>query len=162
NNTAKPLFKDSQQLGYMPRWSPDGTRLAVVNINAGGIVVHDFSTEKDITIPSVQGEVGLFSPDGHWLIFPKVVNLPDGRSVTHMVLVDVSTDLFTQHDPTRHSNPNATTKAACQADSKALIVARHPPEAQGTAAAQLYNVSLTNGAATPLVVDSNYSQNYLM
>src|SRR5258708_7247535 len=73
SNTAVSLFQDNQQLGYMPRWSPDGKRLAVYNTQAGGIVVHDFTTGKDQIIQTVQGEVGQFSPDGHWPFFPQVL-----------------------------------------------------------------------------------------
>ena len=46
SNQAQPLFKDTQQLGYSPRWSPDGQKLAVYDSGNGVVVVHDFKTDQ--------------------------------------------------------------------------------------------------------------------
>ncbi len=163
-NTARPLFSDNQQLGYMPRWSPDGSRLAVINSNAGGIVVHDFTTNKDKLIGTVSGEMGMFSPDGKWLYFPKVVSLTTQRFVTHLVLVDVSADLYIQHDLIPDSDPNDDVEAAWLPDSKRLIVSRRSPTEKKTdntqpttiSGSQLYLVDAASGKAEPLVVDPVY------
>ncbi|MCC7446500.1 MAG: PD40 domain-containing protein [Anaerolineae bacterium] len=163
-NAARPLFNDSQQLGYMPRWSPDGNRLAVINANAGGIVVHDFTTNTDTLISTVSGEMGTFSPDGKWLSFPKVVAQTNQRFVTHLVLVDVSGDLFIQHDLIPDSDPNDDVEAAWLPDSKRLIVSRRSPtepRADNTqpttiSGAQLYMVDAASGKAEPLVINAVY------
>jgi Tol biopolymer transport system component len=47
-NTAVPLFKDNQQLGYLPRWTPDGTRLAVFNLQAGAGLSSTISNQEMI------------------------------------------------------------------------------------------------------------------
>src|SRR5260221_7523585 len=152
------LFQDNQRLGYSPHWSPDGNLLAVFDTNAGGIVVHDFKAQTDQTIPTVQGEVGLFSPDGKWLYFPKVVDLGDGNYATHLVLVDVSSALYVQHDLVADSDPADDLEAVWSPDSKQLLVARRPPHDLGSSGTQLYSVEVATGIATPLVVDEAYSQ----
>jgi len=47
--------------------------------------------------------------------------------VTHLVLVDVSGDLFIQHDLIPDSDPNDDVEAAWLPDSKRLIVSRRSP-----------------------------------
>ncbi len=162
---ATPLFKDNQQLGYSPHWSPDGSKLAVFNNNAGatnspgGIVIHDFKAQTDHTIQTVQGEVGDFSPDGKWMLFPKVVDQGGGVFVTHRVLVDVSSGQYVQHDLLPDSDPANDAESAWMPDSKHVIVARRPVSADSNAVAgtQLYSIDIDNGEATPLVVDPAYS-----
>jgi Tol biopolymer transport system component len=156
---ASPLFKDNQQLGYSPHWSPDGTKLAVFNLNAGGIVIHDFTNQTDQTIPTVQGEVGDFSPDGKWISFPKVVDLGGNNFVTHLVLVDISGGQYVQHDLVPDNDQANDVESAWMPDSKHLVVARRPQSTDVTSMAgtQLYNVEIDSGKATPIVVDPAYS-----
>jgi Tol biopolymer transport system component len=160
-NSARPLFADSQQLGYLPRWSPDSTRIAVYNVNAGGVVVHDFASNKDKTIQTVQGEVGSFSPDGRWLYFPKVVALKDQNYVTHLVLVDVSSDLYAQHDLIPDDDASSDVEAEWLPDSSGLIVARRPAGSTGADSPQLYTVEIATRRSRPLSIAPDYSQSNL-
>ncbi|HLY26832.1 MAG TPA: Ig-like domain-containing protein, partial [Aggregatilineales bacterium] len=48
--SAKALFAEGQRLGYSPRWSPDSQRIAVADANAGGIDVHNLTTQADVLI----------------------------------------------------------------------------------------------------------------
>jgi Tol biopolymer transport system component len=160
-DTARPLFPDSQKLGYGARWSPDSRRLAVFSVTAGGIVVHDFANGKDSPIETVQGEVGEFSPDSKWLFFPKVLQLPDKRFVTHLVLVDISAEPYVQHDLVSDNDPSDDVGAMWLPDSKHLIVLRRPAGPDGIARAQLYRVEIGTGKATPLTDDATYGQSNL-
>ncbi|MEP7287711.1 MAG: Ig-like domain-containing protein [Chloroflexota bacterium] len=161
SSTAKPLFTDNQQLGYAPRWSPDGSKLAVFNNNAGGISVHDFASGNDLTIATVQGEVGQFSPDGKWLFFPKVIEGSAGGYVTHFVLVDLSSPYLVQTDLVPDSDPADDKEASWFPDSKHLVVARVSGGSQGLAAPQVFSVEVGTGKATPLIEDQSYSQSNL-
>jgi Tol biopolymer transport system component len=161
SNTAQPLFRDSQQIGYMPRWSPDGTRLAVFSVSAGGILIHDFVAGKDSLIPADQGELGDFSPDGKWLYFPKVVALGDGNYAVHLTLVNLTTEPYTSQDLERPDEPVSDMEAAWRRDSKGLIVARQPATRKLTEGPQLYNIDLQTGRAAPLVPDDGYNQDNL-
>lgn len=158
---SQPLFTDSQQLGYSPRWSPDGHLLAVVNYNALGISVHNFTTGEDKTIPSVQGENGQFSPDSKWMLFPKVITLPDGAYVTHYVLVDLTSPFYVQSDLLSSNDPTDEKEAIWSPDSKHLIVARPAPGTAGLAAPQIYNVDVATTQATTVINDTNYSHGSL-
>lgn len=160
-NSARPLFSDNQRVGYMPRWSPDGTRLAVVNGADGAIVIHDYTTGQDKTIPALQGEFGPFSPDGNWLYFPKVLMVNDAGFVTHLVLVDLSSNLYVQHDLVPDNDPSDDLEAAWLPDSKHLIVARRAEGSAGVDNPQLFSVDVASRAATPLVVDPTYSNSNL-
>jgi dipeptidyl aminopeptidase/acylaminoacyl peptidase len=160
-NAARPLFSDSQKLGYSPRWSPDSKRIAVYSVTAGGIVVHDFASEKDTLIETVQGEVGNFSPDGKRLFFPKVLQLPDKRFVTHLVLVDISADPYVQHDLVPDSDPSDDVGAMWLPDSQSMIVLRRPSGPNAMQRAQLHRVEIATGKATPLTDDQNYGQSNL-
>jgi Tol biopolymer transport system component len=160
SGTANPLFRDNQQLGYMPRWSPDGSRLAVFDANTGGIVIHDFKTEKDHLIRSTEGELGQFSPDGNWLYYPRVVDIDASHSVIHLVLVDLSSNLFVQHDLIPDSDQSDETEAIWLSDSKGLIVARRL-DASGNSGPQLYKIDISTGETTPLITDLAYAQSNL-
>ncbi len=159
-NTARPLFTDSQKLGYTPRWTPDGSQIAVYDTNAGGIVLYDFATNTSRTITTPQGEVGQFSPDGRWIFFPKIVQLPSKIYAARIVLVDLKSERLTQTDLVPLDDPSYDVEATWSADSKALVVARrvvNPENVQTLQGAQIYSVDLGTGAAKALVVDPTYS-----
>src|SRR5258708_26559265 len=125
-------------------------------------MVHDFSTGQDQIIPTLQGEIGRFSPDGRWLFYPKVIKLGNNHYVTHVVLVDVWRTPFVRHDLLPDTDANDDVEAAWQPNSKGLIVVRRIPEAPAMSAPQLYGVTLATGSVTPLVVDLNYTNGNLV
>src|SRR5439155_2184754 len=95
------------------------------------------------------------------LYFPKVVALKDQGYATHLVLVDVSSDLYTQHDLTPDDDPDSDVEAEWLNDSSGMIVARRLAQSQGVDSPQLYKVDLASGKATPMLVDLAYSQSNL-
>ena len=154
----RPLFADSQRLGYSPRWSPDGALLASYDANIGGIVLFNFETNTERLIRTPQGEVGHFSHDGRWLFFPKIIQLAGTtRYVAHFVLADVQSELLVQRDLTPDSDPNNDVELAWLPDSRRLIVTRRPPTISTMQGAQLHLLDLATGDATPLVTDPDYS-----
>jgi TolB protein len=64
---TRPLFQDSQMLGYAPRWSPDGSRLGYFDPQ-GGVRIVDLDTGNSQLIPNQLGEMGAWSPDGQILV----------------------------------------------------------------------------------------------
>jgi Tol biopolymer transport system component len=161
-NTGHPLFDNNQILGYMPRWSPDGTKLAVYSASAGGILIHDFASNQNTTIPAANGEFGPFSPDGRWLYYPKIVMLGDTSAAVHYVLVDLSATPYTTRDLVPDTEAVSEAEAVWRADSQGLIIARQPPVRSPNEGSSLYNVDVTTGKATLLVPDEGTSQNSLM
>ncbi len=67
-----PVFEDSQVLGFGPRWSPDGSRLAFYDPSIGAIRVLDVVTGGEFRLPNQMGEVGSFSPDGRAMVYPEI------------------------------------------------------------------------------------------
>lgn len=161
----RPVFSDNQRIGYMPRWSPDSKLLALYDSSIGAIVVRDLSSDTERTIATPQGEVGRFSPDGRWLHYPKIIQVPgETRYVAHYVLVNLSGEFTTQRDLTSDHDPNNDVDFAWMADSKGVVVARRvPPQEQvnSVMGAQIYQLQLEAETAIPLVVDPDYSHGML-
>jgi Tol biopolymer transport system component len=162
NNSLRPLFSDSQRVGYSPQWSPDSQWLASYDANITGIVIVNLADGRERTIRALQGELGAFSPDGRWLTYPKIVdNRETGRSVAHITLVDLSTELAVESDLTPANDPNNDTEHLWLADSQGLILARRTPNPNQVMGAQLYKMLLSDRVAIPLVVDATYSNGRL-
>src|SRR5258708_37899726 len=104
-NAARQLLKDNQITGQQPRWSPDGSRLAFSESDSSNILIRDFGSGKDITIPSAKGEIANFSPDGTSLILQKTVAPAAGQRATHLVLVNFTTTPPKRRDLVPDSDP---------------------------------------------------------
>ena len=70
---AYPLIEDSQRLGFLPRWSPVGDKLAFYDSTQSAVIVADLATADQIELPSVYGDSGTWSPDGAQLIYSELV-----------------------------------------------------------------------------------------
>ncbi len=158
--SAAPLFKDSQQLGYTAVWTPDGSRVAVFDTNAGGMVIHDFANNTDRLVPALQGTVGTFSPDGTRIWFPKVVTVGDQFYVTHLVIVDLSVDPVLQHDLAPDTSAVDDSDAIWTHDGRALIVPRRDGKAP-TQERQIVRVDVPTGASKMLMAESGYTYSNL-
>jgi len=157
SNTARQLLKDNQITGQQPRWSPDGSRLAFSESDSPNILIHDFSTDKDITIPSAKGEVANFSPAGTTLILQKTVAPAAGQRATHLTLVNISTTPPTRHDLVPDSDPG-NDESALWADPQTLIVVQRAPySTTANAGSQIYSVDVNTGRATPLLAEKGYT-----
>lgn len=67
-----PLVEDHHTLGQAPTWSPDGSQLAYYNVTSQSIDVMTLTTGETFQIPSRMGAVGVFSPDGHSMVYPEL------------------------------------------------------------------------------------------
>ncbi len=152
----KPLFADRGRLGYAPRWSPDGRRLAVFDASIGGIAIYDFETGKDAPILSDNGAIGNFSPDGRWFWIPKITQVGENQYVTHLVLVDLAHDPVDQRNLIPDTARDDDTEAAWTPDSTALIVSRRAADQPAEGGAQFYRVAVASGIAETLLVDPAY------
>lgn len=154
---ATPVYEGGQQLGYSPRWSPDGMKLAMFDSGSGGIAIHDFKSGRDILIPNDNGMIGTFSPDGRWFWYPSITRLSEEQYFTRIVLADLSTDPVQFRDLAANPTEGDDTEAVWLPDGKSLVVARRPPLASGGQDAQLFQIDLATGKANPFLVDANYT-----
>jgi Tol biopolymer transport system component len=62
--------------GRFPRWGPDG-RLAYLDTDRQAIAVLDLAGGGVTYIPNTSGEMGTWSPDGAYLVFPEIIIPPE-------------------------------------------------------------------------------------
>jgi len=158
---ASGLYADNQRLGYTPRWSPDGKKLAFIDSSAGQIIVHDLATNTDSSFDAVQGEIGTFSPNSQSIWFPKVVSVAGGQYATHITIVDLSSDPPLQHDLVPDDLALDDADPMWLPDSKALLVLRIPADRLNTQERQIYRVDATNGTAVALIDEPGYTHSNL-
>ncbi len=157
-NKLRRILSDSQRLGYTPRFSPDGSKLAFYDAGQRGIVVYDFVQQKDSLIATPQGEVGKFSPDSRWIYFPRIVQLEDGSYISYFVLVDLNSDTATQRDLTPDIKGASDVEAVWTPDGSGLIVLRRLPGAERmTKGQQLFVIDLATGKSKLLMTDDSYA-----
>lgn len=149
----RPLFSDTQIISSGPVWSPDGSRIAVYDSQAGGILITALASEDLLFIPTRQGSVGAFSPDGAWMVYPDLI-LAGGGTHTRLSLANLDTRLIEPlYD---EAQPFDDERAVWSADGQTLIVARRYQDERYTPGRQLYRVAATTGDSKALLVDPAY------
>lgn len=151
------LFADPQVIGGDPLWSPDGSRIAVVDSRAGGIRVYDLAAETETLISVISDVTGTFSPDGVRLIYPVLLRGLIGQQFyTHLEIAN-----FEDGERVRASGSEDTpvedSFADWSPDGETLVIARRYLDARYTSGKQIYALDLASGDATPLVVDGQYT-----
>ena len=153
----RPLFSDPQAISYGPVWSPDGSRIAVYDSRSGGIMIYTFASDDELLIPSQQGSVGAFSPDGNRMAYPNLL-LAEGLTRSYIGLADLTSRAITiLTDP---ADPIDDERAVWEAGGQTLIVARRYQDERYTPGRQLYRVAMATGDAKPLIVDEAYYHGY--
>jgi len=155
--TTRPLFDDSQILGYGVRWSADGTRISMFDVGSQGILVHDFRDSTNQVVPSKYGDPGQLSPDGSKLIYPEVT-MANNEATNYLQVVDLTTKTI-EHLTTPDDPINDDT-AIWTPDQKYLIVGRRYLDDRMTRGRQLYQVNPVDSKAEPLVVDPDYQNGF--
>lgn len=161
--TNMPLIADSQVLGYTPKWSPDGAKLAFYETREQGIYVFDFSTESPedqafAMIPTSYGTVGDFSPDGNFMIFPEI-HISGSVARSTLQIADLVGQSFVSIS---EDNPDVDDQeAAWSPDGERLLVARRyiDPE-RLTRGHQLFLYDVSEETFTPLIYDERYIHSY--
>jgi Tol biopolymer transport system component len=85
---TRPLFQDSQMLGYAARWSPDGSHLGYFDPQ-GGVRVVDLDQDSSQLIPNQLGEMGVWSPDGQALALVDL-SFAGERYLSYLLRADLS------------------------------------------------------------------------
>jgi hypothetical protein len=162
--TAQPALPDSQRIGFSPRWSPDGKTLAFYDgdMSSRAIILLDIASRTERRIPTPQGEVGKFSPDGSIMMFPKIVQVDARSAAEHLVFVDLTTENLVQTDLLPENEPIRDIEAIWL-NAQTIITARRfiSSNTTGIQGAQLFRVDIISREAVPLVDDPDYTQSDL-
>jgi Tol biopolymer transport system component len=150
---TRPLFSDSQMLGYGLQWSADGNRITVFDYNSQGILFHQFEPESTIVIPSRYGNAGALSPDGTRVIFPEVL-LTENEARSYLQLVDLETQEI--RPMTATDDPIDDDTAAWSPDGKMLAIGRRYLDDRFTRGKQLYLMNPNDSSVEALLVDADY------
>jgi Tol biopolymer transport system component len=155
----RPLFDDSQILGFSPQWSGDGRRIALFDVRSAGIRVYDFATGDSTVVPTHYGEVGVFSPDGAALLYPTTIQQGD-RSYSRLRLLDLETG--TSAPLLESGEAVDDVAAAWHPDGEQIVIARQMDEdAPGP---QLFlgqlNAEHTVADLAPLLTDPDYANRF--
>lgn len=151
--TTRPLFQQSQILGYDAQWSADGNRIALVDRGSVAILIYDFRTDQIISIGSQAGVSGTLSPDGTMLAFPDLTQNPNGGLINKLRLVEVDTGVF-QPISSDEDLVNDQ-RAQWNPDGKRIAIARQDQSIARTIQIVLYDTE--TGETTPVTDDPRYS-----
>lgn len=156
--STAPLLSDPLALGAAPRWSPDGTHIALFDRSLGSIAVYDLTTGARLLIPTLEGESGdfAFDPSGERFAYPQLVMMP-GRFTSRLELVYLN-------DPARgivaltdaDGPPTEDKLPAWHPDGERLAVTRRYMDGSGPPSAQVYLLDPVAATAEPLVIDAEY------
>lgn len=91
---AAPLFEDRGRLGFSPKWSPAGERLAYFDPD-GGVRVQGLATGESVLIPNQLGQMGTWSPDGGVLALVDFSFRGEGFD-THILRADLGSETATR------------------------------------------------------------------
>ena len=158
--TNTPLIADSQVLGYTPKWSADGTKLAFYDTAQSGIYIYDFAATSAedsafALIPTNYGTVGDFSPDGEFMIFPEIqLGGPLVRAT--LQIADLNAGTFT----TISESDLDDQEAVWSPDGQTLAVARRYIDDRITRGHQLFLYNVSDQTFSPLIYDERYLHSY--
>jgi dipeptidyl aminopeptidase/acylaminoacyl peptidase len=151
--STRPLFSETQILGYSPQWSADGTRIALYDRASVGTLVHDLTDGRILLVPNSSGAVGALSPDGRRLAYTDLV-LGDGggaRSRLKVVDLDSGSEIALTNAPEGVNDQ----RAQWLPDGARLLVARQDQAvARGS---QIVLVDLATLDSTPITDDPRYA-----
>lgn len=156
--STRPLFSDSQMLGFGLRWSRDGQRVSVYDYNSQGILVYDFTSQETTIVPSQYGNPGELSPDGTQIIYPEVL-LANNETRSYLQLIDLDNDRITPL--TDLDDPIDDDSAVWSPDGSFLVIGRrYLDNERFTRGKQLYKMNPADGTIQPLVVDAQYQNGF--
>ena len=86
-----PIFADSQQLAFDPRWSPDGAWLSYLSPDLGGVGVYHLQNGTTRFYPTTTGEAAVWHPQRNELILSEMLT-SEAYFEVHLLLIDPLTE----------------------------------------------------------------------
>ncbi|MCB9454102.1 MAG: PD40 domain-containing protein [Anaerolineaceae bacterium] len=155
--TTRPLFDDSQILGYGLQWSADGSKATLYDSGTQSILLYDLNEGSIALVSSNYGNSGALSPDGTKLVFTTVLFEP-GTTRNVLQIADFSSEAFSDLS---HVDELVDDDAAVWSpDGSLLAVARRYTDDRYTRGRQIYLMDPATGDVQPLVVDPRYANGF--
>ncbi len=162
---ATPLIPDAQVPSHnKPRWSPDGTRIAVSELVAQdnrdpGVLIYDLASGELQFSRTTFASAGIFSPDGTRFIYPKRI-AEAGKVRTIVESLEIGTDTTQLVSPADAQVDQG--QLGWSPDGRSLVVARRVVEDEPTLGRQLYMLDQVSAAISPLLVDPGYDHAFFL
>jgi Tol biopolymer transport system component len=149
-----PLFSDSQQLSFDPRWSPDGRWLSYISPEPNGLGVINLEDGRTALYPDAMGEAGTWTPAGDAILTTNTWS--QGQEyVIHILQINVETgetvDLSGDESLVHDSNPSYSPDGEWIAFRRKVLTGP-----QATRGKQIWRMRADGSAAEPLTHDPEY------
>ncbi len=160
-----PLIPDAQVPSHnKPRWSPDGTRIAVSELVAPdnrdpGVLIYDLAGGELQFSRTTFASVGVFSPDGSRFVYPKRI-ADAGKVRTVVESLDIGSDTTELVSPPDTQVDQG--QLGWSGDGRSLVLARRVVDDETTLGRQLYTLDQTTAAIAPLLVDPGYDHAFFL
>ncbi|MDZ4770590.1 MAG: Ig-like domain-containing protein [Chloroflexota bacterium] len=151
--STRPLFNESQILGYSPQWSADGSRIALYDRASVSTLVHDLTDGRILAVPNPSGAIGALSPDGTRLAYTELILIDGGGSRSSLKIVDLASGSETVL--TAPDQGISDQRAQWSPDGMTLAVGRQNPDV--IRGSQIVLVDPDTGAADLLTDDPRYA-----
>ncbi len=160
------LFDDLTQQSRHPLWSPATARIGVVLDNPQGILIYDFPSTESVFIPSQQGFVGAFSPQGDRLIYPILRTGPAvSMYYTHLEMVNLSNfddeEIFSVPISGDAEAPLEDMAADFHPDAQKVVLTRRLLDERYTRGGQVFILDLDTMETEELIYEPIYSHGSL-
>jgi TolB protein len=152
--TTAPVFADSQQLAFDPRWSPDGKWLSYLSPDLGGVGVYHLDNSTTRFYPTTTGEAAVWHPHRNELIVSEVLSSSTYFEV-HLLLIDPLTE--TRQDLSIFQTPVEDNSPAFSPDGEWIVFRRKEFEGpRASLGKQLWLMRADGSAARPLTQEPTF------
>lgn len=153
SQASTQLFQDRSLPGFAPQWSPDGGHLAFYDPQAQSIDVVDLSSGVIAYLPSQDGSMGSFSPDGAHMVYEDFRSV-GGSVFSELWLGNIGGDArISEMD----ANAQEDQFAAWSPDGQWIAFGRRRLDRQGGFGSQLYLFDTRTSQSRQLTDDPNFN-----
>ncbi len=151
--TTRPLFNETQILGYAAQWDADGGRIALFDRSSVATLVYDLTDGRILAVPNTSGSPGVLSPDGTLLAYTELILLDGGGSRSILKITDLEGGSV--RELTSVDQQISDTRAQWSPDGTVLAVARQDPAVMRST--QIFLIDPTSGEERLLTEDPRYA-----